>query len=96
MMGRDAAFRHAAEMNGVDPDNTRVDRVQSDDFLTLLLGGKAGAENKAGGPGDNVTQNGTSTDAGTQATSARPGVLCTGGPIVLAYRGDLAAVCGAD
>ncbi len=99
MMGRDAAFRHASEMNGLDPDDTRVDRVQSDDFLTLLLGGKAGQENKdgaQGGQGTAGTKNGSSADAGTQGTSTRPGVLCTGGPIVLAFRGDLAAVCGAD
>ncbi len=95
MMGRDEGFRRAAEINGLDPDNTRVDRVQSDDFLTLLLGGKAGQQSQ-GGQGTAGAKNGTSPDDGTQASSARPGVLCTGGPIVLAFRGDLASVCGAD
>ncbi|HEX5512722.1 MAG TPA: S49 family peptidase [Actinomycetales bacterium] len=97
MMGRDAGFRHAAEMNGLNPDDTRVDRVQSDDFLTLLLGGQADQQSKDGAQGTTPgTKNGTNGDAGTQATSARPGVLCTGGPIVLAFHGDLASVCGAD
>jgi protease-4 len=97
MMGRDAGFRHAAEMNGLNPDDTRVDRVQSDDFLTLLLGGQADQQSADGAQGTTPgTKNGTNGDAGTQATSARPGVLCTGGPIVLAFHGDLASVCGAD
>lgn len=41
LMGHDEAFRHAAEMNGLDPEETRVDRVRSDDFLGALLGVQA-------------------------------------------------------
>ncbi|WP_461022659.1 S49 family peptidase [Thalassiella azotivora] len=78
VMNRDEAFRRAAELNDVDPDDTRVDRVASDDFLTLLLGASADP--------------GAAQDAGP-STGARPGVLCTGTPIVLALHGDLAAVC---
>ncbi|MFP5345715.1 MAG: S49 family peptidase [Actinomycetes bacterium] len=44
VMGRDDGYRHAAEMNGLDPADTRVDRVRSDDFLSLLLGSKSKGE----------------------------------------------------
>jgi protease IV len=80
VMGRDEGFRHAAEMNGLDPDDTRVDRVQSDDFLTLLLGGESGTS-----PAKAVDR----TDDGTPV-----GVVCTGAPLVLAFHGDLSGVCG--
>jgi protease-4 len=78
VMGRDDAFRRAAEINDLDPDDTRVDRVESDDFFTLLLGGSAGAQEPAA-----VTEDGVPV-----------GVVCTGPPITLAFHGDLAAVCG--
>jgi len=97
VMGRDEGFRHAAEMNGLDPADTRVDRVQSDDFLSLLLGGNAGSNSADGSQKTDGAKKGAKDgEAGTQASSARPGVLCTGGPVVLAFHGDLAAVCGAD
>ena len=44
LMGRDEAFRRAADMNGLDPDDTRVDRVRSDDFFGALLGVQAGTD----------------------------------------------------
>lgn len=78
MLGREEAFRHAAEMNGLDPEDTRVDRVQSDDFFTLLFGAQRPESRQSG-----------ERPAGTGA-----GVMCTGGPLVLAFHGDLAAVCG--
>lgn len=70
LMGRDEAFRNAADLNGLDPDDTRVDRVRSDDFLGAVFGVQA------------------------ETGSAPLGVVCTGAPVVLAFYGDMARVCG--
>ena len=49
VLGREEAYRYAAEMNGVDPDDTRVDRIVGPGFLESFLGanspvGSIGAE----------------------------------------------------
>lgn len=82
VMGRDEAFRRAAELNGLDPARARVDRVQSDDFISLLLGGASDTDPARAG------------EAAAAGGDVPVGVLCTGSPLVLAFHGDLAAVCG--
>jgi protease-4 len=57
VLGREEAYRYAAEMNDVDPDGTRVDRVVGPGFLESFLAaesslGSAGAV--AGEPGRSV------------------------------------------
>ena len=76
VLGRDEAYRYAAEMNGADPDDTRVDRIVGPGFLESFLA--------ANSPVD-----------GVGAVAGEPGhsVVCTGGPLVLAYHGELAAAC---
>lgn len=43
VLGRDEAYRFAAEMNGVDPDDTRVDRVEGPGLLDALLSARSPA-----------------------------------------------------
>ena len=78
VLGREEAYRYAAETNGVDPDDTRVDRMVAPGFLESFLA----AESPVGG-------------VGAGAVTGEPGrsVVCTGTPLVLAYHGELAAVC---
>ncbi|WP_170977790.1 S49 family peptidase [Blastococcus sp. CCUG 61487] len=74
VLGREEAYRFAAELNDIDPDDTRVDRVRGPGLLDLLLAAQT--------PADGVA-------------AVRPGrsTVCTGAPLVLAFHGDLAAVC---
>ncbi|SHN88018.1 signal peptide peptidase A. Serine peptidase. MEROPS family S49 [Geodermatophilus obscurus] len=78
VLGRQEAYRHAAEMNGVDPEGTRVDRTVAPGLVESLLAAEwpasaAGAGAVAGEPGRSV--------------------VCTGAPLVLAYHGELSAAC---
>ncbi len=78
VLGREEAYRYAAEMNGVNPDDTRVDRMVATGFLESFLAANspvrgAGAGVTAGGPGRSI--------------------VCTGAPLVLAYHGELSAAC---
>lgn len=41
VLGRDEAYRYAAEMNGADPDDTRVDRIVGPGFLESFLAANA-------------------------------------------------------
>lgn len=41
VLGRDEAYRYAADMNGVDPDDTRVDRVSGPGFLDAFLSARS-------------------------------------------------------
>jgi protease IV len=41
VLGREEAYRYAAEMNGVDPDETRVDRMVGPGFLESFLAAQA-------------------------------------------------------
>lgn len=77
VLGYDEAYRRAAQGAGQDPEDTRVDRLVGPGALESLLGLAA-------------------PDAERQARSAlEPGrsAVCAGGPVVLAYQGDLAAAC---
>jgi protease-4 len=78
VLGREEAYRYAAEMNGVDPDDTRVDRMVAPGFLESFLA----AESPVGGAG-----------AGAVAGEPGRSIVCTGAPVVLAYHGELSAAC---
>lgn len=88
VMGQDEAFRRAAEMNDLDPGDTRVDRVESGGLFGALLGLETASGTGGGSP-----------ETGSSAGSPAPGepatsVICTGPPVVLALHGDLTAACG--
>ncbi|TNM62409.1 S49 family peptidase [Streptomyces sp. NP160] len=77
VLGYDETYRRVAEGAGLDPADTRVDRITGPGALESLLGLAA-------------------PDHGREARSAlEPGrsAVCAGGPVVLAYHGDLAAAC---
>jgi protease-4 len=78
VLGRQEAYRYAAEMNGVDPDDTRVDRMVAPGFVESLLA----ANGPVGGIG-----------AAAVAGDPRRSIVCTGTPLVLAYHGELSAAC---
>lgn len=81
IMGRDEFFRHAAEVAGIDPDDTRVEAVKPPSAWESLLGAK-----RAFGEAPAVVQGAGVVPAVSQA-------FCGAGqPLV--YAGDLAAVCG--
>lgn len=77
VLGREEAYRFAAEMNDVDPDETRVDRLVGPGFLESFLG----AQLPAGSVG-----------AEADVEPGRS-VVCDGSDLALAYYGDLAAAC---
>jgi protease IV len=56
VLGREEAYRYAAEMNGVDPDDTRVDRIVGPGFLESFLG----ANSPVGGIGAEAVEPGRS------------------------------------
>jgi protease IV len=78
VLGREEAYRFAAEMNDVDPDETRVDRLAGTGFVESLLGARL----PTGGIG-----------ATTVEAEPGRSVVCDGAPLTLAYHGDLAAAC---
>ncbi len=78
VLGREEAYRYAAEMNGVDPDDARVDRMVAPGFVESLLG---------------ATWPGSGVGAGTVEGEPGRSIVCTGAPLVLAYHGDLSAAC---
>ena len=78
VLGREEAYRYAADMTGVDPDDTRVDRVVGPGFVESLLS----ANWPAGGVG-----------AGAVEGEPSRSIMCTGAPLVLAYHGELSAAC---
>ena len=91
VMGQEEAFRHAAELGDLDPDDTRVDRVQAAGLFDSLLAARSGAQPGSGVPSDTGTGTaapGAATGAGATAT------VCAGPPVVLAYHGDLGPACG--
>jgi protease-4 len=78
VLGREEAYRHAAEMNGVDPDDTRVDRVVAPGLVESLLA--------ANGPVGGIGATAVGSEPGRST-------VCTGAPLVLAYHGELSAAC---
>ena len=78
VLSREEAYRFAAEMNDLDPDETRVDRLVGPGFIESLLG----AHWPAGGVG-----------AAAVDVEPGRSVVCDGAPLALAYHGDLSAAC---
>ena len=61
VLGREEAYRYAAEMSGVDPDDTRVDRIVAPGFVESLLSATwpgSGAGAVIGEPGRSVVCSG--------------------------------------
>jgi len=79
VLGRDEAYRHAAEMNDVDPDDTRVDRVSGPGLLESLLS----ARSPAGGTSASALEPGRST-----VCTGAPLVLAVHGELSSACTGD--------
>ena len=79
--GRPDAFRAAAELNGVDPEDTKVVSPAMPSGFAQLLGAQARI------PGHNVP---LSTTEGSTPTSQ----ICVGAPTLLAFAGDFTTVCG--
>ncbi len=77
-MGVDAAYRHAAELNGVDAKDVKVVATAPPSFLDTLLG----AEQRSFG------QSVAAEEARVSAS------LCSSSPKILAYSGDVAQMCG--
>lgn len=80
VMNRNDALAHAAEMNGLDPADTKVITPSEPGLFSSLLG----AESRVWG--HNVP---LSTNDGMSASSE----ICNGAPSVLAYHGSLTGVC---
>ncbi len=83
VMGRSDAFRKAAELNGLDPQQTRIEVKEAPSFLQSLLGAEARV----------YGQSLAASPIGGQPAKATS-VICSGSPLVLAWHGDLATACG--
>jgi len=79
VLGREEAYRYAAEMNDVDPDDTRVERITGPGLLESLLS----ARSPAGGTGAAALEPGRST-----VCSGAPLVLAFHGELSTACTGD--------
>lgn len=79
VLGREEAYRYAAEMNDVDPDDTRVDRVSGPGLLESLLSAQA----PTGGTGATTLEPGRST-----VCTGAPLVLAVHGELTSACTGD--------
>lgn len=83
VLGREEAFRSAAQLNGLDPDDTRMEAATMPGFFSSLLG----AEKRVYGQGQPVQ---VVSGAPTVVTS----VICSGRPQLLAWSGPTAQACG--
>jgi len=79
VLGREEAYRYAAEMNDVDPDDTRVDRITGPGLLESLLS----AQTPAGGTGAKAPEPGLST-----VCTGAPLVLALHGDLSAVCTGD--------
>lgn len=85
VLGQEEAYRRAAEVAGLEPDETRVDRVVGPTLVESLL--SASVERVAGTRAEDP--------AAAAVAAARTSVVCSGANIALVYHGDLAALCPA-
>ncbi len=85
VLGQEEAYRRAAEVAGLEPDTTRVDRVVGPTLVESLL--SASVERVAGTSAQDPTA--------AAVVAARTSVVCSGANIALVYHGDLAALCPA-
>ncbi|MDK9626081.1 S49 family peptidase [Propionibacterium freudenreichii] len=81
VLGREEAFRQIARDAGVDPDQTKLVTDAEPGFLSSLMGSRK----QAFGHGEALQ-----AGEGVKASSS----LCTGAPAVLAWTGDMNAMCG--
>ncbi len=79
VLGREEAYRYAAEMNDVDPEDTRVDRVSGPGFLEAFFSAKA----PGGGTGAAAPELGRST-----VCTGAPLVLAVQGELTAACTGN--------
>jgi protease-4 len=79
VLGREEAYRYAAEMNDVDPEDARVDRVSGPGLLDALLS----ARSPAGGASGSALEPGRST-----VCTGAPLVLAVHGELSAACTGD--------
>lgn len=86
---RDVAYTAAADAARLAPGNWQVQRLElrSSGLLGLGLSKLTGSGVAAGVPG-------SSAATGDRASTAATGGLCARGPILLAYYGDPAVLCG--
>lgn len=82
VMPREAAFRKAAEINNVDPEDTKVITPSAPTGLASLLGVKTRVY------GHSIP---LSTNDGLKPTTS----LCSGSPSIVAYAGNITSLCGA-
>lgn len=80
MLGRDAAFRRAAEIYGVDANEMKIVQPTASNSWASLLG----IEQRIYGH--------TAPISADSVLEANP--LCAAGPAMVAYSGDLSALCG--
>lgn len=83
VMGRDEAYREAAKLNGLDPNDTKLEAASAPGFMRSLFGTQARVYGQAPAA---TAQNGQPP----QVTS----VICTGRPQVLAWNGPTRQFCG--
>ncbi|MEL4505817.1 S49 family peptidase [Luteococcus sp. H138] len=83
VMGRNEAYREAAKVNGLDPDDTKMEAASMPSFMRSLLGAEARIYGQAPAA---TAQNGQPP----QVTS----VICTGRPQVLVWNGPTKQFCG--
>ncbi|MGO4957767.1 S49 family peptidase [Luteococcus sp. Sow4_B9] len=83
VMNRDQAYREAATMNGLDPEDTKLEAATPPGFLDTLLGAEARIYGQA---------------PAATAEKGQPvrvtSVICTGSPQVLAWNGPTTQFCG--
>ncbi len=85
VLGQDEAYREAATLNGLDPEDTAVERIVGAGLLDQLL---AASADRVAGRG---AQQGA--DPAQVEAAARTSVVCSGATIALVYQGDLSAIC---
>ncbi len=85
VLGQEEAYREAATVNGLDPDDTAVERVVGPGLLDQLL--SASSDRVAGRSAQ------AADDPAAAEAAARTSVVCSGANVALVYHGDLSAVC---
>ncbi len=85
VLGQEEAYREAASANGLDPDDTSVERVVGPGLLDQLL---AVSSDRVAGRGAQQAADPAQVEA-----AARTSVVCSGANIALVYHGDLSALC---
>ncbi len=85
VLGQEEAYREAATLNGLDPDDTAVERIVGPGLLEQLL--SASSDRVAGRDAQ------AAEDPAAAEAAARTSVVCSGANVALVFHGDLSAVC---